>query len=66
MTSLKRFRIQNDIRPQKICKELGISRSTLSRYETGAHFPRPEMILKIQSVTNGQVTANDLLAKRKR
>lgn len=58
---LLRFRRMNDISASKLCKELGISRGALSRYENGERFPRPEILLKIKAVTSGQVAAEDFL-----
>ena len=58
---LKRYRIQNDIPASRVCKELGIGRSTLSRYETGSQFPRPEILVRIKKWSDGQVTPEDFL-----
>jgi len=62
---LIRYRRLNELSAAKLCRDLGISRGTLSRYETGERFPRPETLIKINAVTNGQVTAQDFLQSRK-
>ena len=60
--NIKRFRRMNEIRADKLCAELGIKRNTLSRYESGERFPRPDILLRILAVTKGQVTAEDFRA----
>ena len=62
---LKRYRRFNEIPSARVCKELGINASTLSRYEHGQRFPRPDILLKIIKWSNGQVTASDIYKKRK-
>lgn len=38
---------------------VGVTQATINRYVSGARFPSPEMILKIQDATNNQVTVAD-------
>ena len=40
--------------------ELGIHRVTLHGYLSGANMPRPEMVRKIEALTDGAVTAEVL------
>ncbi len=61
---LLRFRRMNDLSAAKACKELGVSRSALSRYENGERFPRPEILLKIKAMTKGQVMPDDFISGR--
>lgn len=46
-------------RPDDIALDIGVTRRTVYKYLAGERFPKPEMIRRIQVVTNGNVTAMD-------
>ena len=48
-----------------VAVELGVHRTTLYHWLAGRKLPRPAMVAKIFAVTDGSVTANDLVAAYK-
>lgn len=50
--------------PFQFAEKLGVNRSTVSRWLTGARAPSTEIALEIQRVTGGLVSVEDTLAKR--
>ena len=62
MATLKRFRREQGWSMGELAKKLGVDISTVSRFEAGRHFPRPEMLTKISALSEGRVTANDFMA----
>lgn len=50
-----------DLTDAEFARRLGISRQALSRYKAGTRIPRPHILHRIMSLTNGAVTANDFV-----
>lgn len=40
-------------------ERVGVTQATINRYVSGARFPAPDMIRKIEEATSGAVTVND-------
>jgi len=49
------------IRPATFAKQLGCSHTTIGRYLNGERLPRRNILMKIDKVTEGEVTANDFI-----
>lgn len=45
----------------ELAKKLGISRSFAFKITAGMHFPKAKTIVKIERLTDGMVSADDLL-----
>ena len=59
---IKRYRKENELSLAQFGKLCGIAPYSISNYENGKRFPSPEFLEKIESATNMQVTASDILA----
>lgn len=47
---------------EELASRLGVHRTSLHRYMSGAHMPRPAMAARIIAMTGGVVTVADLAA----
>ncbi len=61
---LRRFLRIEDVTIDDFAKTLGISRTSMFQILSG-HEPRLSLALKIQRLTNGQVTLEELVSKKK-
>jgi len=61
---LKDYLKTNDIKSEDFAKSLGASHGGVLKWITGERFPRPNALVKIEKVTDGQVTANDFAAQQ--
>ena len=59
---LRAYRKRAKISVAKLAEIVGTSRQSLFRIEGGSQNPTLEMMAKITVATNGEVTANDLVA----
>jgi len=63
--TLEEYKIKNNLSYYTLGQKLGcesINPAVMAqRYCQGKRFPRPKMILKIEQLTNNQVTMRDLL-----
>jgi len=63
--TLEEYKIKNNLSYYALGEKLGCVSINpavkAQRYCTGKRFPRPKMILKIESITNNQVTMRDIL-----
>jgi hypothetical protein len=63
--TLEEYKVKNNLSYYTLGQQLGcksINPSVMAqRYCQGKRFPRPKMILKIEELTNNQVTMKDLL-----
>ena len=50
--------------PFQFAARLGVNRSTVSRWLTGARAPSTEMAIEIERLTDGLVTVEDTLPRR--
>lgn len=63
---LKSYRTAKKLSLAQLAAKIGVANeSVVRRYETGARMPRPEIIEKIWSVTDGKVDFNDHLEARR-
>ena len=53
--------LRNDKSREDIAEKLGVSVVSVGRYLTGERLPRPETLIKIKSMTQNLVTADDFL-----
>lgn len=53
---------RNDKDRDSVAAELGVSVVSVGRYLTGERTPRPEILIKIKSMTQNLVTADDFLS----
>jgi len=51
----------NGYTDQKMSEKIGVSRSTITQYRSGARMPRPEIMLKLVAATDNQVGPLDLM-----
>lgn len=51
----------NGYTDQKLSDEVGVSRSAITQYRSGARMPRPEIMMKLVAVTDSQVGPIDLM-----
>lgn len=56
---LKRWRRENNLTLEALGQQIGVTRSSLSHYETGARIPRPQIMEKIREATGGAVRPAD-------
>jgi len=56
---LSEYRNSANVTLAEIAARVGVTEVSMSRYERGIRRPRPEIIAKIEAVTDGHVTAND-------
>ena len=61
---LKDYLRTNQIKSEDFAKSLGASHGGVLKWITGERFPRPLMLVKIERLTEGQVTANDFTAQQ--
>lgn len=59
--NLTEWRKQNDLTMTEAAKRLGVSQATISRLESGKHWPDRATIQKIIKRTKGGVTPNDFI-----
>lgn len=52
---------QNGKSAEWLADKIGVTERSVRRYMIGTRFPSPAIIRKIDKITNGDVTANDLL-----
>jgi transcriptional regulator with XRE-family HTH domain len=57
---LREYRRLKNLSAVEFGRLVGVTHSTVLRWEDGKIFPAAESLQKIQSVTNGAVTPNDL------
>ena len=50
--SLAKWRKANDVTQPKLAEAIGVTPIMISRYERGAHRPSPDVMLKIERLTN--------------
>lgn len=55
------WRAEKGLKQFEAASAIGISPAQLSRIERGEQWPEPDTLLRIESGTDGQVTANDVL-----
>lgn len=58
---LKTWRKNNRVTQSALADQLGVTILTVSRWETGARQPDFATMRKINTITEGQVTPNDLV-----
>lgn len=51
----------NGYTDQKLSDKIGVSRSAITQYRSGARMPRPEIMLKLVAATDSQVGPLDLM-----
>ena len=61
MENLINWRKSNGVTQEALAGQLGIAKSTLSKYEKKRLTLKPDMAKRIESLTNGRVSASDLL-----
>jgi len=66
MTLQEYFTRKPEMTDDKFAKLIGTSRSAVAQYRHGTRFPRPLIMLAIEDVTDGDVTASDQLRGLKR
>jgi transcriptional regulator with XRE-family HTH domain len=64
--NLIEWRKSQGLKQFEAAERLGVSPAQLSRIERGAQWPEPATILKIETGTGGEVTANDILEHHRR
>ncbi|HEY0120573.1 MAG TPA: helix-turn-helix transcriptional regulator [Rhizobium sp.] len=55
------YRRKNALTLAALGSLLGVTKGMLSKWETGKAFPRARYIARIHEITDGQITANDML-----
>lgn len=60
----KQYRVLHNLRIADMAKYLGVTQSSLYRYERG-HMLEPSVLLRIYSMTCGDVTPNDYFFEMK-
>jgi transcriptional regulator with XRE-family HTH domain len=58
---LQKFRGRAGLTVEALARQLGISKSSLSRIENGKQNPSLSLLRRINKITAGKVTANDFL-----
>lgn len=61
MESLRTWRKSNGVSQAKLASKIGVTDSALCKYETGQLKLSPELAKRIETATNGEVTAAELL-----
>ncbi len=61
-TALNRYLIDHDLTDTAFARLVGVDQSFISRVARGHHFPRPDVALRIETVTAGAVTISHLAA----
>ncbi len=64
MDALRAIRIHRGFTQESLANELGIDRSTVTKWETGESMPRAELLPKIAKVLN--CTVDELLNSNRR
>lgn len=59
--TLNEWMKDNGLTDQKLSDEIGVSRSAITQYRSGARMPRPEIMMKLVAVTDNQVSPIDLM-----
>ena len=59
--TLNEWMKDNGFTDQKLSDKIGVSRSAITQYRSGARMPRPEIMLKLVAATDNQVGPLDLL-----
>lgn len=57
--TLSEYLTQNSLSIAAFAARLGVNKSAVSRWATGARLPRRDMMNRINDATEGEVTAND-------
>ena len=65
MADLKTWRIERDITQAALAALLRTTPPTVCRIESGEQWPGAELMAAIEQVTDGAVTASDILARHK-
>ena len=63
MADLKTWRIERDITQAALAALLGTTNATVCRIEAGEQWPGADLMAAIEAVTDGAVTASDILAR---
>lgn len=61
---LKEYLKTNNIHSADFAERIGVSKGGVHKWISGERFPRPSVIARIQSETDGEVTANDFAAQQ--
>lgn len=62
MSDLKTWRTQREMTQAALAALLGTTPPTVCRIEAGEQWPAPQLMLAIERVTQGKVTASHILA----
>jgi len=57
--NLKEWQHQNNITDTELARRVGVHQSTVCHYHAGRRRPSPEVALKIEEVTGGEVTMKE-------
>lgn len=63
MNKIKHFRMKSNMTQYDLAKKLNLSRTTITKWETGKAYPRTQMLLKLAEVLN--CTTQDLLYQKR-
>lgn len=66
MTDLKTWRTKRDLTLDALAEMLETNIPNVSRIEQGGQWPGPLLMLRIEKVTKGEVTASDILKTNKK
>ena len=61
---LRDYLREHKIHSADFAERLGVSHGGVQKWISGERFPRPSVIAKIYSETDGEVTANDFAAQQ--
>ena len=53
------FREKSKLSQEELAERIGVSKASVSRWESRARIPEPRLWERIREVTGGEVTAND-------
>jgi DNA-binding XRE family transcriptional regulator len=56
---MQRWRERHSMNRAQMAALVGVSRATITKWESGLTFPSPENIRKVRRITNGEVTETD-------
>lgn len=63
MSDLKTWRIERSLTQSDVAASIGTTTPTVSRIEAGEQWPGAELMARIERITDGAVTASDILAR---
>lgn len=63
MSDLKTWRTERSLTQSDVAASIGTTVPTISRIEAGEQWPGAELMARIERVTEGAVTASDILAR---